>query len=95
MDDTVTQNLLSVTPRPQMVAFSHDTEHLLCAASASEEAKTPVVGMIYQVSSGEPIQQVTSPQNEKITVVDWTSTANACLTGTADGTIRVTKLLRV
>ncbi|KAM3580676.1 hypothetical protein VKS41_006739 [Umbelopsis sp. WA50703] len=95
MDDTVTENLLSVTPRPQMVAFSHDTEHLLCAASASEESQTPVVGMIYQVSSGDAVQQIPSPQNEKITVVDWTSTANACLTGTADGSIRVTKLLRV
>ncbi|CAO3668486.1 unnamed protein product [Umbelopsis vinacea] len=95
MDDTVTQTLLSVTPRPQMVAFSHDTEHLLCAATANEQATSPVVGMIYQVANGEVTQQIASTQSEKLTVVDWTSAANACLTGTADGSIRVTKLIRV
>jgi hypothetical protein len=78
-----------------MVAFSHDTEHLLCAATANEQATSPVVGMIYQVANGEVTQQIASTQSEKLTVVDWTSAANACLTGTADGSIRVTKLIRV
>ncbi|GAB5591944.1 hypothetical protein Unana1_06844 [Umbelopsis nana] len=95
VDDTVTQTLLSATPRPQMVAFSHDTEHLLCAATAIEQAESPVIGVIYQVATGEPTQQIASTQTEKLTVVDWTGAANACLTGTADGSIRVTKLMRV
>ncbi|KAH8547935.1 WD40-repeat-containing domain protein [Umbelopsis sp. PMI_123] len=95
VDDTVTQTLLSVSPRPQMVAFSHDTEHLLCAATATEQPDSPVVGTVYQVATGEPAQQIAASQNEKLTVVDWTSAANACLTGTADGSIRVTKLIRV
>lgn len=95
VDDTYTQTLLSVSPRPQMVAFSHDTEHVLCAANATERADSAVVGMVYQVANGEPAQQIAATQNEKLTVVDWTSAANACLTGTADGSIRVTKLIRV
>ncbi|KAG2187953.1 hypothetical protein INT44_000703 [Umbelopsis vinacea] len=93
VDDTYTQTMLSVSPRPQMVAFSHDTEHVLCAATERENG--PVVGMVYQVAHGEPVQQIAATQNEKLTVVDWTSAANACLTGTADGSIRVTKLIRV
>ncbi|CAO3668363.1 unnamed protein product [Umbelopsis ramanniana] len=95
VDDTYTQTLLSVSPRPQMVAFSHDTEHVLCAANATERADSTVVGMVYQVANGEPAQQIAATQTEKLTVVDWTSAANACLTGTADGSIRVTKLIRV
>ncbi|KAL0079658.1 hypothetical protein J3Q64DRAFT_1838678 [Phycomyces blakesleeanus] len=34
LDDSVTQSLLSFSPRSQMVAFSADTDYVLCASSA-------------------------------------------------------------
>ncbi|KAI9021463.1 WD40-repeat-containing domain protein [Phycomyces nitens] len=34
LDDSITQSLLSFSPRSQMVAFSADTEYVLCASSA-------------------------------------------------------------
>ncbi|KAI9255118.1 WD40-repeat-containing domain protein [Phascolomyces articulosus] len=34
VDDSVTQSLLSVSPRPQMVAFNAETDFVLCASSS-------------------------------------------------------------
>lgn len=51
-------------------------------------------GIVYQSTSGRVVQPL-APHTQPISVVDWAATVNACLTGGVDGTIRVTKLIRV
>ncbi|RUP43684.1 WD40-repeat-containing domain protein [Jimgerdemannia flammicorona] len=131
-DDSVTQNLLSRSPRSQMVAFSADTEHVLAASSAAgvaavagalaresslgsgeddgdryqslsqaqshqqqaRDGDAGLRGLVYQSLDGLPVQPL-APHTQPISVVDWAGTVNACLTGGMDGTIKVTKLIKV
>lgn len=94
-DDGVTQSLLSVSPRSQMVAFSTDTDYVLCAA---QEKKDTECGSIYRLTaeSGDPVCKFGhQPRDQHITTVDWTNSSNACLLGSADGSVKVTSLIKV
>ncbi|CAO3617846.1 unnamed protein product [Cunninghamella echinulata] len=63
--------------------------------SAIPEKSGETQGTIYQGSDGKPILQFgKQPIYNKITTVDWTSTANACLMGNMDGSIKVTNLIK-
>ncbi|KAF1806393.1 WD40-repeat-containing domain protein [Mucor lusitanicus] len=96
MDDSVTQSLLSVTPRSQTVAFSADTDYVLCAAQG-KKADT-IHGSIYRISESEnpPVLKFGSqPASQHITTVDWTNSSSACLLGSVDGSVKVTTLIKV
>ncbi|CDS13469.1 hypothetical protein LRAMOSA05645 [Lichtheimia ramosa] len=107
-DDTVTQSLLSITPRAQMVAFSADTDFCLCATasrpsasptsenSSSSSSSATTQGTIYRVSDGQPsLRFGYQPMHQKLTTVDWTNASNACLLGSIDGSVKVTSLIKV
>ncbi|KAI8341688.1 hypothetical protein BC941DRAFT_414230 [Chlamydoabsidia padenii] len=156
-DDGVLQSMLSMSPRSQMVAFSADTDYLLCATSlitkyipptqqtslsssssvsshSSTSTSSPSIspspspsvssshsssqslqndktqisttgksrfrveetqGTIYQGSNGQPVLQFGQHHvYRKITAVDWTNASNACLLGSADGSVKVTNLIK-
>ncbi|KAI8099668.1 WD40-repeat-containing domain protein [Halteromyces radiatus] len=148
LDEGVNQSILSVTPRSQMVAFSADTDYILCATSSSSFtdnnnntniALPPTVssssssshspssssssssltslssgsqssvqnnkttsaitgetqGTIYQSPEGKPVLQFGQHHvYRKITTVDWTGVSNACLLGSADGSVKITHLIK-
>ncbi|KAF7731736.1 WD repeat-containing protein 91 [Apophysomyces ossiformis] len=54
VDDSVTQSLLSVSPRSEMIAFSADTEHILCASTASSASlsKSSSISSLISVADG-------------------------------------------
>lgn len=96
LDDSVTQSLLSVSPRSQMVAFSADTDYVLCAAQG-KKADT-IHGSIYRISESEnpPVLRFgNQPASQHITTVDWTNSSSACLLGSVDGSVKVTTLIKV
>ncbi|KAI9320162.1 hypothetical protein BX666DRAFT_1919911 [Dichotomocladium elegans] len=114
VDDSITQSLLSFTPRSQMVAFSADTEFCLCAttsrkqslsssssfsslSSASESQSLATThGTIFKMSDGQSALQFGYRQlSQKLTAVDWTNSSNACLLGSADGSVSITSLIKV
>ena len=116
VDDSITQSLLAASPRPQMVAFSADTDYCLCATSSFSDrqlasssssvsslssasdsnASITVQGTIYRVADGRPSMQFGyQPSYQKLTAVDWTSSSNTCLLGSADGSVKVTNLIKV
>lgn len=83
-----------MSPRSQMVAFSSDTEYVLCAATNEETT----FGSIYRVSETDNpsvLKFGNQPLNQHITAVDWTNALNACLLGSSDGTVKVTTLIKV
>lgn len=74
-----------------MVAFSTDTDYVLCAA-----AEKTGFGSIYRVLEGDPVLKFGhQPIYQHITTVDWTNSSNACLLGSADGSVKVTTLIKV
>ncbi|KAI8349228.1 WD40-repeat-containing domain protein [Choanephora cucurbitarum] len=94
IDNQVTRSLLSIHPRPQMAAFSTDTDYVLCASHAQNET----FGSIYRVSetdSSSVLHLGNQPIYQPITTVGWTSTSNACLLGSMDGSIKVSTLIKV
>lgn len=75
-----------------MVAFSADTDYVLCAAAQ----KSTTFGSIYRVLEGDPVLKFGNQSlHQHITTVDWTSSSNACLLGSADGSVKVTSLIKV
>lgn len=96
MNDSVAQSLLSVTPRSQMVAFSADTDYVLCAAQAKKS--DTMHGSIYRISESENpsvLRFGNQPVYQNITTVDWTHSSSACLLGSVDGSVKVTTLIKV
>ncbi|ORZ25829.1 hypothetical protein BCR42DRAFT_401016 [Absidia repens] len=151
-DDGVMQTILSSSPRSQMVAFSADTDYVLCATSlltksipvvrsssssssissstiptspsssislSSHSSSNPsrkienntsqdngdnnnalgsmeeTQGTIYQGRDGKPVLKFGQHHvYQKITTVDWTCASNACLLGSADGSVKVTNLIK-
>ncbi|CAG8439635.1 10897_t:CDS:10 [Ambispora gerdemannii] len=80
---------LAPPPRAPMVAFSPDTEHLVCVGGTGG-----CEGMIYQTSNGEQVQSLAS-HSQSLTSVDWSATTgNAILTASTDGTLRLTKITK-
>jgi hypothetical protein len=48
------------------------------------------------VLEGNPVLKFgNQPISQHITTVDWTNSSNACLLGSADGTVKVTTLIKV
>ncbi|CAO3647731.1 unnamed protein product [Mucor hiemalis] len=92
VNDSVTQSLVSISPRSQMVVFSSDTDYVLCPAIQDQTT----LGSIYKVLDGTPVLKFGSqPFDHHITTVDWTTSSNACLVGSADGSVKVTSLIKV
>ncbi|ORX62125.1 WD40 repeat-like protein [Hesseltinella vesiculosa] len=98
-EEGVIQSLLAKTPRSQLVAFSDDTNHVLCATqptSAEGLALAPsneTQGTIFNVHSGQPaLRMASQPAYRQITAVDWTNTSNTCLLGCRDGSVNVVNL---
>ncbi|CAG8494094.1 9330_t:CDS:10 [Diversispora eburnea] len=87
---TVANETIQPTSRVPMVAFSGDTEHVVCTCGFQ--------GVIYQVINNVNvilyIQMLAShPHTPPLTAVDWTTTsANSILTAASDGTVRVTRM---
>lgn len=79
-----------------MVAFSADTDYVLCAAQG-KKADT-IHGSIYRISESEnpPVLRFgNQPASQHITTVDWTNSSSACLLGSVDGSVKVTTLIKV
>ncbi|CAG8671099.1 12495_t:CDS:10 [Funneliformis mosseae] len=71
------------TSRVPMVAFSGDTDYLVCVGGNDGTR-----GVIYQTSNGDRVQELTS-HKQYLTSVDWTNTnGNTILTAAIDGTVR-------
>ncbi|CAG8672148.1 11514_t:CDS:10 [Funneliformis caledonium] len=71
------------TSRVPMVAFSGDTDYLVCVGG-----NDGTQGVIYQTSNGDRVQELTS-HKQYLTTVDWTNTTgNTILTAAIDGTVR-------
>ncbi|CAG8453120.1 2689_t:CDS:10 [Ambispora leptoticha] len=80
---------LAPPSRAPMIAFSPDTEHLVCVGGIGG-----CQGMIYQTSNGEQMQSLAS-HSQSLTSVDWSATTgNAILTASTDGTLRLTKITK-
>ncbi|GAA5810781.1 hypothetical protein MFLAVUS_004208 [Mucor flavus] len=91
-NNSATPSLLSVSPRSQLVAFSADTDYVLCSAAAEKST----YGSIYRVLEGDPVLKFGNQSlNQHITTVDWTNSSNACLLGSADGSVKVATLIKV
>lgn len=77
-----------------MVAFSTDTDYVLCASQEEEETGC---GSIYRLSaSGDAVCKFGHQTlDQPITTVDWTNSSNACLLGSTDGSVKVTSLIKV
>ncbi|KAF9154434.1 WD repeat-containing protein 91 [Actinomortierella ambigua] len=70
----------------QLLSWSGDTEHLLMGCGNA--------GVIMQTLDGRQVQPLMS-HAQPLTCVDWSTVVGACLTGAADGTIKVSKLMRI
>ncbi|KAI8061442.1 WD40-repeat-containing domain protein [Gongronella butleri] len=100
-EEGVTQSLLTMVPRAQMVAFADDTNHVLCAAQPHQQnqhgrhhaSHDGTRGTVYRVADGRPVLQL-DPQHpyQSITAVDWTNASNTCLLGSRDGSVKVVNL---
>ncbi|ORY95843.1 WD40-repeat-containing domain protein [Syncephalastrum racemosum] len=97
VDDSVTQSLLSVSPRSHMVAFDAETEFCLCATtSTTPDTSATTQGTLFRVADGSSALKFGhQPAYQKLTAVDWTSTSNACLLAGADGSVKVTSFIKV
>ncbi|KAG0098776.1 WD repeat-containing protein 91 [Podila epicladia] len=70
----------------QLLGWSGDTDHVVMGCGNA--------GVIVQSNSGQQVQPLLGHSNP-LTCVDWSPVVGACLTGAADGTIRISKLMRV
>ncbi|KAI7817001.1 WD40-repeat-containing domain protein [Gamsiella multidivaricata] len=70
----------------QLLGWSGDTDHLIMGCGNA--------GVIVQTNSGQQVQPLLG-HSHPLTCVDWSAVVGACLTGSADGTIRISKLMRV
>eukprot|EP00743_Colponemidia_sp_Colp-15_P006657 GILK01007177.1.p1 GENE.GILK01007177.1~~GILK01007177.1.p1 ORF type:complete len:630 (-),score=108.43 GILK01007177.1:19-1908(-) len=75
-------------PQPVSVAdmvFDHEGKHLLVSSPYNS-------GVIFQMNQPDPIQRL-GGHNGPVTSVDWHPTMHLCLTGSADHSIRVRKVV--
>ncbi|KAF9542183.1 WD repeat-containing protein 91 [Mortierella hygrophila] len=70
----------------QLLGWSADTDHLVMGCGNA--------GVLVQTKSGQQVQPLLG-HSHPLTCVDWSPVVGACLTGSADGTIRISKLMRV
>ncbi|KAG0225073.1 WD repeat-containing protein 91 [Actinomortierella wolfii] len=70
----------------QLLSWSGDTEHLLMGCGNA--------GVIMQTLDGRQVQPLMS-HAQPLTCVDWSAMVGACLTGAVDGTIKISKLMRI
>ncbi|KAG0278427.1 WD repeat-containing protein 91 [Linnemannia exigua] len=70
----------------QLLSWSVDTDHLVMGCGNA--------GVLVQTNSGQQVQPLLGHAHP-LTCVDWSPVVGACLTGSADGTIRISKLMRV
>ncbi|KAF9412121.1 hypothetical protein BGZ94_001138 [Podila epigama] len=70
----------------QLLGWSGDTDHVIMGCGNA--------GVIVQSNTGQQVQPLLGHSNP-LTCVDWSPVVGACLTGAADGTIRISKLMRV
>ncbi|KAF9110338.1 WD repeat-containing protein 91 [Mortierella sp. AM989] len=70
----------------QLLGWSGDTDHLVMGCGNA--------GVIVQTNSGQQVQPLMG-HSHPLTCVDWSAVVGACLTGSADGTIRISKMMRV
>ncbi|KAG0049897.1 WD repeat-containing protein 91 [Gryganskiella cystojenkinii] len=70
----------------QLLGWSGDTDHLVMGCGNA--------GVIVQANSGQQVQPLMG-HSHPLSCVDWSPVVGACLTGSADGTIRISKLMRV
>ncbi|KAG0318394.1 WD repeat-containing protein 91 [Dissophora globulifera] len=70
----------------QLLGWSGDTDHLVMGCGNA--------GVIVQTNSGQQVQPLLG-HSHPLTCVDWSAVVGACLTGSADGTVRISKLMRV
>eukprot|EP01137_Pigoraptor_chileana_P017651 Opistho-2@76038 len=77
---------LSMAPQAGRFAFDASGEYILMGSPVNH-------GVIYEVNKPAPLIFL-SGQSRPVVCVDWTPRYNACVTGSLDGTIRITKLIR-
>ncbi|KAG0348054.1 WD repeat-containing protein 91 [Podila humilis] len=70
----------------QLIGWSGDTDHVVMGCGNA--------GVIVQCNTGQQVQPLLGHSNA-LTCVDWSPVVGACLTGAVDGTIRISKLMRV
>ncbi|KAF9584611.1 WD repeat-containing protein 91, partial [Lunasporangiospora selenospora] len=70
----------------QLLSWSGDTDHIVMGCGNA--------GVLVQTSTGQQVQPLLGHAHP-LTCVDWSAFVGACLTGAADGTIRISKLMRV
>ncbi|KAF8938715.1 WD repeat-containing protein 91 [Dissophora ornata] len=83
--ETSALTVMNVGPG-QLLGWSGDTDHLVMGCGNA--------GVIVQTNSGQQVQPLLGHAHP-LTCVDWSAVVGACLTGSADGTIRISKLMRV
>ncbi|KAF9439095.1 WD repeat-containing protein 91 [Entomortierella beljakovae] len=80
-------SLIAVNVGPgQLLGWSGDTDHLVMGCGNA--------GVIAQTNSGQQVQPLMG-HSHPLTCVDWSAVVGACLTGSVDGTIRISKIMRV
>ncbi|KAF9174508.1 WD repeat-containing protein 91 [Mortierella sp. AD010] len=85
--ETIPSTLTTMNVGPgQLLGWSGDTDHLVMGCGNA--------GVIVQTNSGQQVQPLMGHSNP-LTCVDWSAVVGACLTGSADGTIRISKMMRV
>ncbi|KAF9344168.1 WD repeat-containing protein 91, partial [Mortierella sp. AD094] len=85
--ESVPSTLTTMNVGPgQLLGWSGDTDHLVMGCGNA--------GVIVQTSSGQQVQPLMG-HSHPLTCVDWSAVVGACLTGSADGTIRISKMMRV
>ncbi|KAI1317220.1 WD repeat-containing protein 91 [Mortierella claussenii] len=85
--EAVTTTLITMNVGPgQLLGWSGDTDHLVMGCGNA--------GVIVQSNSGQQVQPLLG-HSHPLTCVDWSAVVGACLTGSADGTVRISKLMRV
>ncbi|KAG0000738.1 WD repeat-containing protein 91 [Modicella reniformis] len=83
--DTGALTVMNVGPG-QLIGWSGETDHLVMGCGNA--------GVIVQANTGQQVQPLLG-HSHPLTCVDWSAVVGACLTGSADGTIRISKLMRV
>ncbi|GJJ69581.1 hypothetical protein EMPS_01928 [Entomortierella parvispora] len=84
-NSTSTLTRMNVGPG-QLLSWSGDTDHVVMGCGNA--------GVIVQANAGHQVQPLVG-HSHPLTCVDWSPVVGACLTGSADGTIRISKLMRV
>ncbi|KAF8977228.1 WD repeat-containing protein 91 [Entomortierella lignicola] len=85
--DDIPSTLTAMNVGPgQLLGWSGDTDHLVMGCGNA--------GVIVQTNSGQQVQPLVG-HSHPLTCVDWSAVVGACLTGSADGTIRISKMMRV